>query len=229
MITMTISDKFNKFAAKTTRGKFDEARKAESAAGGCPIPVGVTGKAVIADIIGSMTADKDGVPGHPIVTLKLTVETPDEYQGQHLSGFGLKFWIKDSAKRTEVEAWQSMLDSLEELGLPREIREGYESFEEVVEWFKEAPRFVTYVVNDNTYNGKPGKSVSAYMYSEASQETIAGSEDADGFVMDPEADYVDYLGKPHKILSADDSTYNLESPLGKVRNGIPKNKTKPLS
>lgn len=226
MIKMTISDKFKKFAAKTTKGKFDAARKAESMAGGCSLPVGTTGVAVVSDIVMSFTKDKGDVPGYPIITIKLGVETPEESQGVTIDGSGLIYWIKDSANQTEDVAWQRFLDDLEDIGLPREIRMNYEDIMEIEEWFKEAPRKVSYTVIKDTFAGnKSGKRINMTRF----EEEVPAADDDASQDLDPNAVYVMYLSKPHKVIESDSSTYTLESLSGRVRAGVPRNKVTELT
>lgn len=223
-----ISAKFQKFAEKTTRGEFDKARKQESMAGGCPLPVNTRGVAVVGEIECRETKLKpDGTGGDPLVMIKLEVETPEEYRGKTLSGPGLMFVIKDGANSTAADAWARMLDSLEGFGLPRELRTNYEDFTEVLDWFTDEPRKVEYTVQEDTYKGnQSGKTVRAFAYvDEASVETAETpiKEEA----IDPDADYCEYLGKKHKVLSFDkeNDQYELEMVgSGRIRKAVPADK-----
>ena len=219
-----ISDKFAKFAAKTTRGEFDKARKQESMAGGCPLPVDTQGIALVGEISCSETKTKaDGTGGDPLVMIKLEVETPEEYRGKILSGPGLMFVIKDGPQSTAADAWARMLDSLESFGLPREIRTEYQDFAECIDWFTDEPRRVEYRVTKDTYAGnQSGKTVRANMYVPEGEVQTAITPPQE-VAHDPEADYCEYLGKKHKILSydSDNNTYELEMvSTGRIRKGI---------
>lgn len=235
MQKMTLSPKFAKFAEKTTRGKFDEARKAESMATGCPLPIDTTGVAVIGDIICKETKQKaDGSGGDPMVMIKLEVESPEEYRGTVLQGPGLLFVIKDGPKSTQEDAWGRMLDTLESFGLPRKIRTEYETFEEILAYFTDSPRKVQYLVKKDDYTGnRSGKIIQAYEATDMEEATESADEapisppetKADA---DTDAEYVMYLGKKHKILAfdAEAQTYDLESPVGRKRPGVKVSDTK---
>jgi hypothetical protein len=137
------------------------------------------------------------------------------------------FTIKDGPKSTEADAWARMLDALEGLGLPREIRTGYEDFSEVLDWFSEEPRKVQYTVNKDDYAGnRSGKIVQAIEYIDPTSTTSAETPQV-AVAHDPQADYCEYLGKNYKILSYDkeNQTYDLEqTSTGKVRPGVPADK-----
>jgi len=230
MTKSAISDKFAKFASKTTRGDFDKARKQESMAGGCPLPVDTRGVCVISEITCTETKVKgDGTGGDPMVSIKLEVESPEDYRGKVLSGPGLMFVIKDGPNSTAADAWARMLDSLENLGLPREIRTEYNDFAEVIDWFSDEPRRAEYHVAKDTYTGnQSGKIVRAHVYvPEGEIETAVTPVKEEATAHDPEADYCTYLGKKHKVISFDKdaNTYELEAiPTGRVRAGVPADK-----
>lgn len=204
MTKVPVSSKFAKFAEKTTRGEFDKARKAESMASGCPLPVGVRGIAVVGTVDCTETKVKaDGTGGDPFVSIKLEVESPEEYRGKILQGPGLMFVIKDGPNSTEADAWGRMLDTLEMYGLPRKLRTGYEAFSEVLDFFTNQPRRVEFNVVEDTYKGnQSGKIVKATQYVPEGEvqtaETIPTPQEDD-----PSMDYCTYLGKKHQILSHD--------------------------
>jgi hypothetical protein len=224
MSTSPISAKFAKFASKTVKGAFDTARKAESMASGCPLPIGTRGIAVVAEVKCSETKIKgDGTGGFPMVMIKLEVESPEEYQGKSITGPGLMYVIKDSEKSTEAEAWGRMLDALEGLGLPREIRTEYEDFAQCIDWFTDEPRKVEYLIDKDTWAGnQSGKLTKAFAHVEEADIPTATSSQKE-VAVDPEADYCLYLGKKHKILAYDSENklYDLELiSNGRVRNGV---------
>lgn len=226
MTKSAISAKFAKFAAKTVQGEFDKARKQESMAGGCPLPVDTRGVALVAEISCTETKIKqDGTGGDPMVSIRFEVETPEDYRGKVLSGPGLMFVIKDGPNSTAADAWARMLDALEGLGLPRDIRTNYNDFAEVVDWFSDEPRRVEYHVAKDTYTGnQSGKIVRAVMYvPEEEVPTAVTPVVAAETALDPDADYCTYLGKKHKILSFDreNMLYDLEMvSTGRIRMAV---------
>lgn len=228
MAKSNVSAGFAKFASKTVKGAFNEARQQESMATGCPLPVGTIGTAVVGEIVCKETKQKPGGSGgNPLVMINLEVETPEEYRGKKLQGSGLMFTIKDGPNSTEADAWGRMLDALEGLGLPREIRTEYEDFSEVLDWFSDEPRRVQYTVNKDDYAGnRSGKTVQAVEYLDPSSTSSAETPQVEAPV-DPSADYCEYLGKTYKILSYDkeNQCYDLEATAtGKVRAGVPADK-----
>lgn len=227
---MSVSADFAKFAAQTTKGKFDEARKAESLAGGCPLPIGTSSTAVIGDIVCTTTKKKeDGTGGDPQITIKLEVETPEEHQGAILNGSGLIFWIKDSANQDKATAWHRFLDALEDMGLDRKVRANYEDFQEVLDYMTKTTRRVDYSVEKDDFKGnRSGKTVRAIAHvDESNIPTADGGSTEAAPALDPDADYVLYLAKPHMILADNGDTYNLQGPSGTERPNVPKSKTSP--
>lgn len=232
MAKSNISSGFAKFASKTTRGSFDEARKQESMATGCPLPIGATGVAVVGEIVCKETKVKqDGTGGDPLVMINLEVETPEEFRGKKLQGSGLMFTIKDGPNSTQADAWARMLDALEGMGLPREIRMGYEDFSEVLDWFSDEPRRVQYTVNKDSYAGnRSGKTVAAVEYFDTDSVPSAETPQVEEKT-DPNADYCNYLGKKYKIIGHDSENdcYDLEQVgTGKLRSGVPADKLEML-
>lgn len=204
MAKTPISAKFAKFADKTTKGDFDKARKQESMAGGCPLPIGSRGIAIVAEISCTETKVKaDGSGGDPFVSIKLEVESPEEYRGKTITGPGLMVVIKDGPNSTAADAWARMLDSLEQLGLPREIRTDYSDFAEVVDYFTDEPRRVEYNIQEDTYKGnQSGKITRAVAFIPEGEVATAESPVVETPI-DPDADYCSYLGKRHQILGYD--------------------------
>jgi hypothetical protein len=234
MTKAPISKGFAKFIEKNLKpgSKFDEARKAESMAGGCPLPVNTTGIALVGTIECTETKVKpDGTGGDPFIRVTLEVETPDEYQGKVLSGSGLMFVIKDGPNSTAADAFGRAMDFFEALGLPREIRTEMESFDPVIEYFTEMPRRVEYNVLEDTYKGnQSGKTIRAYAYvPEGEVETAETTTATTPSPENPDADYCEYLGKRYEVIEYDNDTeqYKLKNiATGIVREGIHKSKVK---
>lgn len=194
---MAISNKFNKFASAK---KFTEARKQESMLTGCPLPVGTKGIALVGTI-----EDKETNEGSfPMILVTLEVEEPSEYAGKKLSGPGLMQTIKPTEKQTEEEAYARMLDMLEGLGLPRELREDDDKeFKELVAWFESEPRRVEYRIAQDTWAGNAsGKKVIASAIinpdevATSSDDSVKTSE----LELDPNKTYVEKFGVPHEVL-----------------------------
>ena len=220
---MPISNKFQKFAAKTTSGTFDKTRKEEARIGGCHLPVGAKGLAIVAKINCTETKPYgDDAGGDPRIEITLEVESPEEYRGKKISGSGLNFNIKEGEKQSIEDAFARALDALELLGLPREIRTEYKDFSECIEYFEQEPRKIEFTVLDdskNTYN-RSGKTVSYSPYIPGGNKGAEGNQEEES---DPDAVYCTYLGAQHKVLEDDGEILKIQSKSGKVRE-VAKNK-----
>jgi len=226
-----ISKGFAKFIEKNLKpgSKFDEARKAESMANGCPLPVGTTGIAVVGDIVCSETKIKpDGTGGDPMVRVTLEVETPDDFQGKVLSGPGLLFTIKDGPNSTAADAFGRVMDFFENMGLPRDVRTEMTDFDAVIEYFTEVPRRVEYTIKEDEYKGnQSGKTVRAFQHVDQVDVPTAETPATPSPQEDPNADYCTYLGKKYEIIEyyADIEQYKLKNIAnGMIRDGIAKDK-----
>ncbi len=134
------------------------------------------------------------------------------------------FLIKNGPNSTEADAWARMLDFLEGMGLPRDIRTNYEDFSQVLDFFTDQPRYVEYHVAKDTYSGnQSGKIVRAVMHVPEGEIQTAVTPPQETVADDPNADYCTYLGKKHKILDFNKETnlYKLEMvSSGRVREAI---------
>lgn len=228
MAKSQVSAGFAKFATKTTKGKFDEARQGERMGRGVPFPVGTTGIGIVTAIICDEGTDKDGVK-FPRGRIEIKVETPESGRGKTLSGAGLMQQIKDGPnpeKWSAEMAWGAWLGLLEDLGCPEEITKQYESFEdEVIAWFEAEPRRVHWEVQENNYINKAGsevkgKQVRAYAF--VDEKDIPSAEDKKP-KDDGEGVYCTYRGARHKIVMDYGDTVDLLSlSNGRARAGIDK-------
>ena len=227
MAKSKVSAAFQKVASRTTKGAFDEARKAERQARGIPFPIGMKGTGVVSCIVCDMTKAKEGKESVPIVRVELKADTPEGARGKILSGPGLMWMIKASATNEDwgaEDAWGMMLGGLEQLGCPEELTKNYDDFQEVVDWFEEEPRKVSWEVVDASYTNNKGKVVSqkafeVYEYVNVSQqETAEGTSEE----IDPNAKYVLYKGKKHRVVeeNEDDNTYVLVSVASGVKRTV---------
>ncbi len=234
MSKTNVSAGFAKFATKTTKGKFDEARKGERMGRGVPFPVGTTGTGIVSAIICDEGKDAEGVK-FPRGRIEIKVETPESGRGKMLSGSGLMQNIKDGQnpeKWSAEMAWGAWLGLLEDLGCPEEITKGYESFEdEVIGWFDEEPRKVHWEVQENNYTNRSGaevkgKQVRAFAVVEEADipnaEGDAPSDDGKGI-------YCTYRGAKHKITQDYGDVVDLISMSnGRARAGIDKDEIEML-
>ena len=185
--------------------------------GGCHLPVGAKGVAIVGKINCTETkAYGDEPGGDPRIEITLEVESPEEYRGKKISGSGLNFNIKEGEKSTIEDAFARALDALELLGLPREIRTEYKDFSECIEYFESEPRKVEFLVLDDSKNdyNRSKKTVSYSPYIPGGNKGAEGNQDEEN---DPNATYVEYLGAQHKVLEDDGEIVKIQSKSGKVR------------
>ena len=215
MTKSTMSKGFSRFAKKTTKGSFDEARQAERTARGIQQEVGDKGHAIVSKII----CDEAGEDGdkHPYVAVELTISTPEKSKGKKLFGSGLRWDIRDSKRTgstwTAEDAFGAVLAMLEDLGLPQEISKGYSDFQECLDWFEDEPRSVAWEIQANNYTDSKGteilsKQISAFAVVD---EADIPSADSDGPVDDddPDASYCSFRNVRHKIMNHQDGEYEL--------------------
>lgn len=223
---------FKKFAAKTTRGSYDEARKNERMGGGIPFEVGTKGRGVVSAVICDETKEDAKGEKHPRIRVEISVTEPEAARGKTLSGPGLMQTIKDGrdpAKWSAEQAFGAALGMLENLGCPEEITKGYERFEEVLEFFDDEPREVSWSIEENRYTNAKGqeivgKQVNAFAYI-PSPETSAEPESEE---LDPNAKYVMYRGAKHKVEAETEEDYDLVSVNGgRKRTGVAKQDCEP--
>lgn len=185
--------------------------------GGCHLPVGAKGVAIVGKINCTETkAYGEDAGGDPRIEITLEVESPEEYRGKKISGSGLNFNIKEGEKSTIEDAFARALDALELLGLPREIRTEYKDFSECIEYFESEPRKVEFMVLDDSENkyNRSKKNVSYSPYIPGGNKGAEGTQDEE---TDPNATYVEYLGAQHKVLEDDGEIVKIQSKSGKVR------------
>ena len=215
MTKSTMSKNFARFAKTTTSGKFDEVRKAERTARGSAATIGDKGTAVFEIVCGEKAYKDDPDETYPLVEVVLTIQTPEEKKGKELKDvLNLTWYIKDSEKPgsdwTAEDAWGSMLQDLERLGVPNEITSGYEDFQEVLDWVEAEPRLVDWEViadtdsngNPTFYRGRPNQRVVAYSHIEESATPSADAKEEFSF---PEGTrFVSYRGVKYGVLEEKD-------------------------
>lgn len=139
-----VSDGFKKYQQKK-HAAFDKARKAENTLGGIPMPIDTNFEAKFV----SVKADVDD-KGRSYVKMDMVVTFPEQFAGKKVGNYWLLF---DSANATEADRFGWMLNEMENMGLPREIRENHDDFvEDVLGWF---------VSNEPTCKGRVQKDAQA--------------------------------------------------------------------
>lgn len=225
MTKSNMSKGFARFAKRTTKGAYDEARKAERVARGIPLDIGVKGKGVFRLECGEKQhkGSEDPDDTYPCPKAIITVQTPESAKGKELTDpLSLTWYIKDSEKAgsewTAEDAWVSMLQDLEQLGVPRELTTGYEDFQEVLDWIDKEPRYVNYEVIQETdqagnpvhYRGKPNKRIVAYAFIEESEKPAADDSD-EVPEFGPDTKYCEFRGVKYAILSQEDDQVEVQN------------------
>ena len=217
---------FAKFASKTTKGSYDEARQAERMGRGVPFPTGTKGTAVVGAIVCDETkADEATGEQFQRVRIELLIETPESHRGKPLTcGY---FVMQDSKKPgsdwTAENWWGVMLGTVEDLGCPEELTKGYADFQEVLDWFEAEPRSVSFEVVANNYVNKAGVKVEGKQvnaFAAVDESAIPSAEDSKE--IDPNATYCTYKGGKHKVVTTTGTQYVLESINGGNVRTVPK-------
>ena len=139
MATVKVSSNFNKFLAKNSTA-VQEVKKAENTMQTCKMPVGWKGNVIVvggeADKGKDRKDDKGQVQeGREYVRLDFNVVNDAEFAGAKCS---LYWSFYDSEKATAMDRFQWMLNEMENLGLPREIRESDDTtMEDLLKFFTE--------------------------------------------------------------------------------------------
>lgn len=184
-----MSKNFARFAKKTTKGSFDEARKTERKARGGGLEIGTKGTGIMT-IFGKDKKEKKTDDTYPIVEIIITAQTPEELKGKEVKDpLNLTWYIKDSEKPgsdwTAEDAWGAMLNDLENLGWPTELIESYEDPQELFDWCDKEPRTVHFEIiaeldddgNQAYYRGRPSSRVVAFL--PANEEEAESADDGE--------------------------------------------------
>ena len=208
-----VSDGFKKYQQKK-HAAFDKARKAENTLGGIPMPIDTKFEAKFV----SVKADMDDKQ-RPYVKMDLVVTSPEQFAGKKVGCYWLLF---DSANATEADRFGWMLNELENMGLPREIRVDHEDFgDDVLGWFiKNEPTIKGRVVKDEKAND--GKRI-RWSKDAVEEHAASASNDMLGAPERPAVDKtaqeysvgqkVNWNGGTWEVVEVvSDGYYNLQSP-----------------
>lgn len=141
-----VSDDFAVFEAETATAAA-EAGQAEKMVMGIPMPVGTVGKASILGMdagkskIKTDPKTKQQTGGHPMITIHCLIDGPENYIGQKVS---LYFTLHASGTQTVQQKYQRLYDTLEDMGMPRELRG--KPLQEIGKWAFSETRTFNYEV-----------------------------------------------------------------------------------
>lgn len=123
MANVKVSAEFNKFMSRNAKA-VEEAKAAENSMSTCKMPVGWKGQVVcVGGEAGKGKDRKDEkgntTPGREYIRLEFNVVNDTEYSGAKCN-LNWSFW--DTEKATALDRFEWMLNDMENLGLPGEIR-----------------------------------------------------------------------------------------------------------
>lgn len=147
-----VSEGFSKFRSRN-QSAIADAKKAENTMSTCKMPVGWDGQAVCTAGVADQGKDRkddkgNTVEGRPFVRLEFEVVNDPQYSGSKFS----KVWsFFDSEKLDAATRYEWFLNDLENLGLPREVRETYEDETELMDYFINGDDVFEASVEHNAY------------------------------------------------------------------------------
>lgn len=155
-----VSAAFNKTLGRKASA-VEEARKAENTMMTCKMPVGWKGQCVCVDAVADKAKDKkddkgNTVEGNDYVRLEFSVINDEQFQG---SKFSVLWMFYNTANATWEDRFTWCLNGLENLGLPRTLRENYEDFSEILEHFTKCDEVFDAEVVHNAYRQGDQKEV----------------------------------------------------------------------
>jgi hypothetical protein len=133
---VSVSSDFNKFYGRHQMA-INEAKKAENSMSSGPCPVGWEGNAILLEAAAEVGKDRkddkgNTVPGNPRVRMKFGIVGDQAYQGKTFQ----KFWsFYASANASEMDRYEWFLNEMENMGLPRAVRESHDDPSELLQWF----------------------------------------------------------------------------------------------
>jgi hypothetical protein len=222
MANVKVSAGFSKAMSRKATA-VEEARKAENTMMTCKMPVGWKGKAVVVDASADKAKDKkddkgNTVEGNEYIRLDFNVVNDDHYAG---AKFSIIWSFYDSEKATWADRFSWCLNGLENLGLPRDLRENYNEISEVLEFFTSNDEVYDAEVVTNTYRQGDQKEVKvrrAALVVDASDSISPEETKEDGKVATTESSgtlqvgaSVKYMGKSYTVVAIEDDDVKIKS------------------
>jgi len=157
-----VSDEF-KNVLNSHQGAIQEARLLEKFMGGLNLPEGTSGTATLVKMKGGQNGPvKDNETGQMIsgshfIEFKSLVNSPEQYKGEIASR---RFNLNQTENSSIAQRWGRAYDYMEDMGLPRNIRETGD-IQQMVAWFNQQERSFDYEVEGYDFNGKRSKNFEA--------------------------------------------------------------------
>jgi len=218
MSSAKVSATFGKFLAKKAT-QIEEAKKAENTMQTCLMPVGWKGQmvcvAAVADKGKDSKDDKGNTQeGREYVRLEFSVVNDAAYQGKKAS---LMWQIYDSANATATQRFEWMLNEMENLGLPRELRQGFNDFTEVLNHFLNSDEVYEGEVVHNSYRRGDQKELKVRRAAIVDNTTsmappvTSTSSPAPATTSQEPGSEVKYMGKMWEVVDQDGDTVVIKS------------------
>lgn len=205
MAKAKVSNDFMKFQSKNASALSD-AKKAENTMQTCSMPIGWSGKVICVDAVadkGKDSKDDKGNTreGNPYVRLEFQVINDEEYAGQKGS---LAWSFYDTEKATSFDRYTWMLNAMENMGLPGEVRRDDETtIEDLLQHFLDSDVVYTMSVEHTKYrrDNKELKVVLMDTVDDSDSVTPPGGESTAS--TGEAGDMVKYMGKEWELVSKD--------------------------
>jgi hypothetical protein len=216
MANIQVSDDFAKFYGRAA-GAVEEAKKAENTLSSSPTPVGWKGQAVLLGSKADKSKEREGADGtksggNPYVRMEFGIVGDEKFQGKKFT----KNWtFFESANASAGDRFTWFLNELENMGLPRDIRENHESPQELLKAFADLDiTFDVECAKDNYANDgkkmilrKPEEAVDGS--DSMAPKTTTSSPEA----LDPkEGDEVPFLGSNWIVEARDGDHLQIKHP-----------------
>lgn len=206
-----VSSSFNKFMAKNSDA-VQEARQAENTMMTCKMPVGWTGSCICVGAIADKGKDRKDEKGNTregneYVRLEFEVINDEKYAG---AKFAVAWSFYDSEKATAMDRFQWMLNAMENMGLPEEVRRSEETtMDDLLKFFAEGETVYTATVEHNAYRRGDQKEVKVVLL-EAVDNSSSVSPDTHSQKL-TEGGEVSFMGKQWKLLMLDGDDLKIQS------------------
>lgn len=211
MGTSKVSSSFSKFLAKNATA-VEEAKKAENSMQTCVMPVGWKGHAIVVGATADKGKDRkddkgNTVEGNEYINIEFNVVNSEEYAGKK---FSLHWSFYDSEKATAAQRFEWCLNEMENIGLPREIREEFTDITQVLDHFIKSDVVYDCEVVHNQYRRGDKKEVKVTLVQSVSNDSSMAPSSPTPTV--EVGGKVSFMGKDWEVLAVDGDEIKIKSP-----------------
>lgn len=219
MATSKVSPSFTKFLAKNSEA-VKHAKEAENTMQTCAMPIGWKGQVICVDAVADKGKDRKDdkgnvVEGRDFIRLEFSVVNDSEYQGKKAAVVWVFF---DTDKATSMDRFEWCLNELENLGLPREVRQGFNDISEVLEHFSNGDEVFEAEVVENKFRRGDQKELKVRRHSVVDNTTSMAPPSADHKSAQSSSKStltigqdVKYMGKSWELVDQDGDTIVVKS------------------